>query len=76
MGPVGTQDVPTLPSTLPHCTVLFVVALSPGLDVTAPSDSDVGLSSDGSKVVWDQKALKAKPTAFTFSPKSPQLSVS
>lgn len=33
------------------------------------------LSPDGDCVVWDQDVLKAKPTAFVFSPTAPQLTV-
>jgi hypothetical protein len=40
------------------------------------SHADRALSSDGSRVVWDQALLAAHPTCFVFSPDSPQLSVS
>lgn len=71
-----------LPLVLP--LVLLLRLGCTGLSVTQPAAADaptignkgpVGLSPDGSRVLWDQTTLKAKPTAFTFSPTAQQLSV-
>lgn len=58
-----------------YFTAANVAVTGPGV-TRAESADGAGLSPDASAFVWDQAALGATPTSFTFAPDSPQLAVS